>query len=342
MAALDILFSWLCAGARGGLYERACRPVLRAGLRAGQAAGLLAVFTASGLPAFASIPAAAAVYLIVTFLLSDIVALRLGARRALAPPAGGAASGTGSGAASGAVARGEDEPPAGLSVVASRAERLKDTPISRLMIPRQSIVGCDASATVGEVASIMGDTGLSRVIAFSKTVDRPLGLAHIKDVLPLIYDGKGSGNVEELLRPLVLAPSNTGALDLLRDFQRLKRRVAIVRDLQGERTLGLVSTEDILEEMVGEIQDEREALSASLASGVALVRGDLKVSDLVQGLGMSPEGEEGEASLGELVESLLGRTAVKGDVVSFRGLRLEVEETLNGDIWMIRIEVVRE
>jgi putative hemolysin len=131
-------------------------------------------------------------------------------------------------------------------------------------------------------------------------------------------------------------------LDLLRDFQRLKRRVAIVRDLQGERTLGLVSTEDILEEMVGEIQDEREALSAALASGVALVRGDLKVSDLIQGLGMSPEGEEGEGNLGELVESLLGRTAVKGDVVSFRGLRLEVEETLNGDIWMIRIEVVRE
>jgi CBS domain containing-hemolysin-like protein len=312
--------SWLCAR---GVSKHQPRHVFRAGLRVGQAAGFFGVFATTdlGFPLSLILPSAA--YLGSTLILSDLVVGRAVSSHAPSLSGGGTPG---------------DEPPAGLSVVVSRAERLKDIPVSRFMIPKKSIVACDSSAKVEEVAEIMRETGLSRVIAYSRVLDRPLGLAHIKDVLPLVYESKGGGEIESLLRPLVLVPSSARALDLLRDFQRLKRRVAIVRDLQGERTLGLVSTEDILEEMVGEIQDEGEALSAALESGVALVRGDLSVNDLTDGLGMPPYREEGDITVGELVKSLLKDAPRKGDTVPFRGLRMTVEETVNGDVWMVRLD----
>jgi CBS domain containing-hemolysin-like protein len=296
---------------------------LRSGVRAGQAAGYLGIFSAFGLSSSHSLVLAGAVYLASTLLAND-----LWLRRAFSARAGGRDEETVEG----------QEPPAGLSVVVSRAERLKDISVSRLMIPRKSIVSCESSANVEEVAEVMRATGLSRLIAFSKTLDRPLGLVHIKDVLPLVYENKGGREIKPLLRPLVLVQSSVSALDLLRDFQRLKRRVAIVRDLAGERTLGLVSTEDILEEMVGEIQDEGEDLSTALESGVALVRADLSVGDLTEGLGMPPYEDGDEETVGELFTSLLGAGPRKGDSVFFRGIRMTVEETVDGEIWMVRLD----
>lgn len=312
--------TWRISGrAQGGAWHRA----VRGSFRAGEAAGFFGVFAASGLSSLPSFALPVASYLASTMLLCDLVIGRWASSRAEAgaeePPRG-------------------EEPPAGLSVVVSRSERLKDIPVSHLMIPRKSIVACDSSAKVEEVAAIMRDTGFSRIIVFSKTLDRPLGLAHIKDVLPLMYEGRGTREIESLLRPLVLVPSSVRALDLLRDFQRLKRRVAMVRDLQGERTLGLVSTEDILEEMVGEIQDEGENLSAALESGVALVRGDLSVSDLTDGLGMPPYGDRGDMTVGELVVSLMGGVPEVGDSVNFKGIRITVEETVDGTVWMVRLD----
>ncbi len=329
----DLLVSWLSARARvsGSQLSWLCGAPVRAGLRAGQAAGLLALFGSSGLSPPVAVLAPAALFLLSTVVLSDTLLPGLASRRRRAP----AADDTGAGPP-------VTESRAGLSVVASRAERLRDTPVSRLMVPRKSIVGCDSSSAVEEVASLMAGSGLSRIIVYGKTLDRPLGLAHVKDLLPLLYEGKGPGAVEGLLRPLVLVPSSTRALDLLRDFQRLKRRVAIVRDLQEEKTLGLVTTEDILEEMVGEIQDRGEDLSAALDAGVALVRGDIKVGDLTDGLGLAPAREVGDMNLSELVKSLLGKEASKGDVVIFRGLRMQVEETVNGDVWMVRIDRIGE
>ncbi len=325
LAVADWTLSYFCV--RSGGRGPACWIPLRAGVRAGEAGGLFGLLAASGLAFPLSAVLAAGIYAALTLLFGDRLAARLAAPGAPGPRPGAPER-----------AACEDQSAAGLSVVVSRAERLRDIPVSSLMVPRKSITGCDASTSVEEVAAIMRRTGFSRIIAFSKTLDRPLGLAHIKDMLPLMYGGRARERIEPLLRPLVLIPSNKRALDLLRDFQRLKRRVGIVRDLQGERTLGLVSTEDILEEMVGEIQDERELLSAALESGVALVRGDLEVGELIEGLGLSPSPERADLSLSEFVKSLLGRDPDKGDVVHFRGLRMEVEETVNGDVWMVRIE----
>jgi CBS domain containing-hemolysin-like protein len=329
LAIADLLISWISArAAQGGpALSRLRNPAVRAGLRAGQAAGLLALFGYSGHYSHLAALPPAVVFLLLTVVISDNLLPRLVSRRRR----GASTTETDAGPP-------EAESGVGLTVVASRAERLRDTPVSRLMVPRKSIVGCESSASVAEVASLMAETGLSRVIVFGKTLDRPLGLAHVKDLLPLMYEGKGSGTVERLLRPLVLVPAATRAIDLLRDFQRLKRRVAVVRDIQGEKTLGLVTTEDILEEMVGEIQDRGEALSAALDAGVALVRGDVKVGDLTEGLGISPAPDVGHLSLNELVKSLLGKEVSKGDVVIFGGLRIKVEETVNGDVWMVRID----
>ena len=329
----DCVMSWLCAraGEGGPDVKRACMPAGRAGVRAGEAAGFFAAFSMADLTVLLSALLAAAAYLASTVIVSDLLVTHLAWRWAAASAGGASPGGASPGGLPGAGAS------PGLSVVTSRAECLRDMPVSHLMVPRKSIVSCDSSTSVEEVASIMTKTGLSRVIVFRRTLDAPLGLAHIKDVLPLIYEGKGRGEVEPLLRPLILVPSTARAGSLLSDFQRLKRRVAIVRDLEGERTLGLVSTEDILEEMVGEIRNERETPSAALETGVALVRGDSKVRDLIEDLGMAPDFEVGDVSLRDLVKSLLDEKPGKGDVVHFGGLRLEVEETVNGEVWMVRV-----
>jgi CBS domain-containing protein len=245
----------------GGWVRRfAVKPALRVGVRTGLAFGLVFLLGQSGLVFPASILISIGTFFALTMLLSDRLVPGLASRRAAGSSDPGDA---------GAVS--VDGPRAALSVVASRAKRLEYVPASSLMVPRRSIVGCESSATVEEAASLMRETGLSRIIAYSKNIDRPLGLAHIKDVLPKLYGRGGRSTVESILRPLVLVPSSMRALDLLRDFQRLKRRVGIVRDLQGERTLGLVSAEDILEELVGEIHDEHEGpLLSALDSGVAL------------------------------------------------------------------------
>lgn len=303
-------------------------PVVRVGVRAGLAFGLFGVAAHSGLSAPMSAIVAIAGFLVLTLIVGDRLAPAVAPRRY----AESSHPGVGNGATG-------DRPAAALSVIASRAKRLEYVPASRLMVPRRSIVGCDSSATVEEAASLMRETGLSRIIAYSKNLDRPLGLAHIRDVLPKVYGKAGHTTVESILRPLVLVPTSTRALDLLRDFQRLKRRIAIIRDLQGERTLGLVSTEDILEELVGEIHDEHEdPLLSALDSGVALVRADLKVKDLLRGLGASIEDSEAELTVGGLVQSSLQKTAQVGDVVYFKNLSLAVEEMVDGGIWMVRIE----
>ena len=305
-------------------------PVVGVGVRAGLAFGLFGVASRSGLSSPAATFLALAVFLVLTVIVSDRLVRGARARRIV--------EGSGPFVADGASS---DRPPPALSVVASRAKRLEYVPASRLMVPRRSIVGCESSATIEEAASLMRETGLSRIIAYSKNLDRPLGLAHIRDVLPKVYGKAGHTTVESILRPLVLVPSSTRALDLLRDFQRLKRRIAIVRDLQGERTLGLVSTEDILEELVGEIHDEHEdPLLSALDSGVALVRADLKVKDLLRGVGVSIDDSEADLTVGGLVQSSLRKTAQVGDVVSFKGLSLTVEEMVDGGIWMVRIEKV--
>jgi Mg2+/Co2+ transporter CorC len=328
-AVADCWISWndsrnRVSGGRAGWPQG---PALRVGVRAGLAFGLIAIMNLLGLAAPASIFIALALFLLLTVLISDHVLPRAAARRATA------------GLGPRVAADAPSEPPPALSVVASRAKRLEHVPVFSFMVPRRSIVCCDSSATVEEVASLMRETGLSRIIAYAKNLDRPLGLAHIKDVLPKMYGRGGGSVVESILRPLVLVPSSTRALDLLRDFQRLKRRVAIVRDLQGERTLGLVTTEDILEELVGEIHDEYEApLSSALDYGVALVRADLKAGDLLAGLGAALESPGQDPTVGELVQSLLGKKAEPGDVVHYGDLRMIVEEVVDGETWMVRID----
>jgi Mg2+/Co2+ transporter CorC len=334
LALADCRLSWLEAGSGtfGRIRRWALGPALRVGVRAGLAFGLVALFGLSGLGFAASVIFATGIFFVVAVFFSDRLLPGLAAQRAAKAPESGATDNTAG-----------QSPGAALSVVASRAKRLEYVPASSLMVPRRSIVGCESSATVEEAASLMRETGLSRIIAYSKNIDRPLGFAHIKDVLPKVYGRGGHSTVESILRPLVLAPSSMRALDLLRDFQRLKRRVAIVRDLQGERTLGLISAEDILEELVGEIHDEHEGpLSSALDSGVALVRADLKVEDLLTGLGASMEGLEKELTVGRLVQSSLEKRAETGDIVYFRDLRMTVEEVVDGEIWMVRIEKVNE
>jgi len=123
------------------------------------------------------------------------------------------------------------------------------------MIPRIDIVGVEEDSTVEEVSKIVEEAGHSRIPIYKETLDNIIGVIHAKALLWVTQKDKPIREVEELIRPPYFVPDTKNIYDLLRAFQRRKTHLAIVLDEYGG-TAGLVTMEDIIEEIFGEIQDE--------------------------------------------------------------------------------------
>ena len=208
-------------------------------------------------------------------------------------------------------------------LVASIVE-LSDTVAREIMTPRTDVVALPAAAGFAEVERLFADSMFTRLPVYRETLDRIEGVVHVKDVLRALADGK-AGAAADLLRPVLIVPETKPLRELLREFQAAHQQIAVVVDEYGG-TSGIVTLEDILEEIVGEIQDEHQRETPEVkeeASGVYLVDGAAHVEVLEDLFGVEL-GELGFDSVAGLVLDRLGHLPRAGERTLWRGLDLEV------------------
>jgi CBS domain containing-hemolysin-like protein len=191
------------------------------------------------------------------------------------------------------------------------------------MTPRTDVIGLPAGLTIGEAADRIGAVGRSRYPLYGESPDDVVAIVHVKDILAALPT-QPDRPLRSIPREPLFVPGTREVEDVLADMKRLKAQMAVVLDEYGG-TAGIVTMEDLLEEIVGEIYDEYDAAGAvpqSEAGGV-LLPGDMEIEDVNQRYKL--ELSEGEyQTIGGYVFGTLGRLPQVGDVVHIESARFEV------------------
>jgi putative hemolysin len=204
--------------------------------------------------------------------------------------------------------------------------------LHEVMVPRTDIVALPASSTLDEAVERIVEEGHSRVPVYEESIDEVVGILYAKDLLPFLKTSSGPRpTVRSIMRAPLFAPESMSIDDLLHDFQRKKVHIAIVLDEYGG-TAGLVSIEDLLEEIVGEIQDEydvEEPMIVRLSDDEVRIDGRVAVDELADLFDMAIELEDEDEydTIGGLVFHRIGRVPLPGDVIDVDGLQITVETT---------------
>jgi putative hemolysin len=203
--------------------------------------------------------------------------------------------------------------------------RFSETTVREVMTPRPDLVSIAAAATVTELRQVMRETKYSRIPVYGENLDDIQGLIEVRDLLD--HEGSGATPVGELARPAQLVPETKHIAELLREMQAKRYTSAVVIDEYGA-TAGIVSVEDIVEELVGEIQDEYDAEElvplAVEDDGAILVDCRVGVERLEEALEAEFSMEEGIETVGGLVTTIFGRIPRTGELTSYRGYEIEV------------------
>ena len=205
-----------------------------------------------------------------------------------------------------------------------------DLRVADVMVPRANIVAVEQSAPLTEVVKIMRDAGHSRLPVFRDTLDNIVGMVHVRDVLRF-WGADESFALGGIVRRFLFVPPSMPVRDILMQMRATRIHMAMVVDEYGG-TDGLVTIEDLVEEIVGEIQDEHDVKELPMLvdrpGGVIEADAQVPVEELELrvGCGLVPEErEEHVETLGGLVFSLVGRVPVRGELISHpAGLRFEV------------------
>ena len=213
----------------------------------------------------------------------------------------------------------------------------RDTLVREVMTPRPDIVAIDVSASVDDLRQLFRDQQYSRVPVFDGTLDNILGFAFVKDLVRSADDARP--RIRELLRPAHFVPETKKVPYLLQEFQRDRVQIAIVVDEYGG-TAGLVTFEDLIEEIVGEIRDEYDVETEPVVDegqGVFVVSGKADVSVLEQQFGVAVE-RAGFDSVGGYLLATLGRVPTKGERVDVNGLAVEVLDAERRRVTRVRVQ----
>jgi putative hemolysin len=198
--------------------------------------------------------------------------------------------------------------------------------VREVMVPRIEVTGLDISATLVEASQVIADSGHSRLPVYDDSIDHVLGIVHAKDLIPLMADKSDKG-LRDILRKAYFIPESTRVAELLREFQRTKTQIAIVVDEYGG-TAGIVTLEDLLEEIVGEIHDEydtEEKMLVQVSPEVWRAQGKLDLRELEDMFDLQLDDEDYE-TLGGYILAQLGRMPKPGDVVENDWMTITVDE----------------
>jgi magnesium and cobalt exporter, CNNM family len=216
-----------------------------------------------------------------------------------------------------------------------------DTLVREVMVPRPDMVVAPIDAGVTEVLNLVLRHGYSRIPVFRESIDQIEGVVYAKDLLRHLHAGKADVALDKMMREPYFVPETKKVSDLLREMQQRRVHIAIVLDEYGS-TAGLVTLEDLLEELVGEIADEydrEEPEIVPLQDGRYRVDGRVAVDDLNELLDVDLPNEEWDTVAG-LMYGLLGSVPTQGETVAFDGLRFTAEKVQGRRIAKILVERV--
>jgi CBS domain containing-hemolysin-like protein len=211
-----------------------------------------------------------------------------------------------------------------------------DTIVREVMTPRPDIVAIREDATVGDLRALFREQEYSRFPVFKDSLDNISGFVFVKDLVAV--DLNSGALITPLLRPAVVVPESKRVSELLKQFQRQQTQIAIVVDEYGG-TAGLVTIEDMLEEIVGEIRDEYDVESEPIveeANGRFIFNGKVDIDEVNQRLGVQIE-REGFETVGGYLLTHLGRVPAVGERVEIDDLLVEVLEVERRRIHKVRI-----
>ncbi len=204
---------------------------------------------------------------------------------------------------------------------------LKETKAHSVMVPRTEISSAPADFTLGEMIALVTECGHTRIPIHKDDIDHVVGVLHAKDLLRLLGGDPSSKIPFEIFRKPLFVPENRTISDLLKDLQEKRTHLAVVTDEYGG-TAGIITTEDILEEIVGEILDEHdheESLLAILDDGGFIVDARLEAEKLEEQLKVKlPEGDF--ESVGGFIIHLLGRIPKIGEKISFENFDITIQK----------------
>jgi CBS domain containing-hemolysin-like protein len=213
-----------------------------------------------------------------------------------------------------------------------------DTVVREVMLPRPDMIAIEADATIEQGIEKAIEAGFSRLPAYDETTDNIIGLVYVKDLVRSARGGEGDKPVRSQLRDAVFVPEQKRVAELLREMQSQQFHMAIVVDEYGG-TAGLVTLEDLLEEIVGEITDEYDVEGPGierLPNGALRVPGQLPINDLNEELRVELPDDEWD-TVGGLVFNLLGHVPVEGEAVKLQGLEFRTERVQGRRIASVQI-----
>ena len=203
--------------------------------------------------------------------------------------------------------------------------QLGETLVRELMVPRIDLVAVEEQTSLKDALDVIIKAGHSRIPVFRGNIDHIQGLLYAKDMLPPFRDGHHDLPIAELMRPAYFVPESKKVDDLLRELQQRKVHMAVIVDEYGG-TAGAVTIEDLLEEIVGDIQDEYDTetpLAVQLGEQEYVFDGQIRLDEVSEMLDVEFETEESD-TLGGLIYSELGSIPTVGSRVEYDGLILEV------------------
>jgi CBS domain containing-hemolysin-like protein len=215
---------------------------------------------------------------------------------------------------------------------------LKETVAREIMVPRVDIVAVPLTVDIHDIVATAVESGHSRIPVYENTIDTIVGIIYVADLLRAFHEGRRNITPADVMRPPMFVPETKRVSDLFHELREKRVHIAIVLDEFGG-TEGLVTVEDILEELVGEIRDEHDALEETiirLDDKTALVDGNARIEEVNEQLGLNLPDDEYE-TLGGLMAGRTGKIPEVGERIQEGDVELLVEQGTEQHVERIRV-----
>jgi putative hemolysin len=226
--------------------------------------------------------------------------------------------------------------------------RFAETDVKEIMRSRIDVIGVDLHASPDELLKTILDFGYSRLPVFEESFDNIKGILYIKDILPQLSQGEINNNWQSFIRSAYFVPETRKINDLLKDMQKHKIHMAVIIDEYGG-TSGIVTLEDILEEIVGEISDEsdeEELFYTKIDSYNYLFEGKTLLNDVLRVINMPDDSFDevlGDSdTLAGLILDIKGEMPLKGEVINFKNFIFKIESVNKQRIIQIKLTIIPE